>query len=116
MALGDIKNPADTVLLYEKGSQPLGTGGDSTGEDFYQMWGADQAAMKTQKYPYPHGHGKVFAFTDGHSKYFQVGTGPFAYAFPKPGGGTWPAGYCGDLSAALYAVTNNSDPGANLPK
>jgi prepilin-type N-terminal cleavage/methylation domain-containing protein/prepilin-type processing-associated H-X9-DG protein len=116
LALGEVKNPAETVQLYEKGSQPMGIGADSTGEDFFQMWGQDQAQMKARHYPYPHGHGKVFAFVDGHAKYFQVGTGPFAYAFPIPGTSrTWPAGYCGDLNAPLYAVTNNSDPGANLP-
>jgi len=116
LALGEIKNPSETVLLFEKGSQALGMGADSTGEDFFQMWGADQADMKRRGYPYPHGKGKVFSFSDGHAKYFQVGTGPFAYAFPKPSGGTWPPGYCGDLNAALYTITNNSDPGANLPQ
>jgi hypothetical protein len=116
LALGEIKDSSGTVLLYEKGAHLLGDGADSTGEDFYQMWGADQTAMKAQHYPYPHGHGKVFAFSDGHAKYFQVGLGPFAYSYPKPNGGYWPAGYCGDLTAPLYAVTNNSDPGANLPQ
>jgi len=116
LSLGEIKNPSETVLLFEKGSQALGAGGDSTGEDFYQMWGADQAEMKTRHYPYPHGHGKVFAFTDSHAKYYQVGSGPFAYSFPMPKGGYYPPGYCGDLNAALYAITGNSDPGANLPR
>jgi prepilin-type N-terminal cleavage/methylation domain-containing protein/prepilin-type processing-associated H-X9-DG protein len=115
MALGEVKNSADSVLLFEKGSQGLGSGADSVGEDFYQMWGADHVAMK--KNPrFPHGSGKVFSFVDGHAKFFQVGTGPFAYAFPKPGGGTWPVAYCGGTHSPLYATDGVADdPGANLP-
>ena len=112
-----FSNPTETVLFYEKGSQLLGQAGDSTGEDFFQMWGADQATMKQRHYPYPHGQGKVFAFVDSHAKYSQVGTGPFAYSFKMPNGTAYyPPGYCGDLNAGLYAITNNSDPGANLPQ
>jgi prepilin-type N-terminal cleavage/methylation domain-containing protein len=116
LSMGDVKSPSEAVMLYEKGSQPLGQGGDSTGEDFYQMWGADQLPMKQKHYPYPHGQGKVFSFVDGHSKYFQVGTGPFAYSFPDPNGKLYPAGYCGNLTPPLYVVNNASDPGANLPQ
>jgi prepilin-type N-terminal cleavage/methylation domain-containing protein len=117
MALGEIRNPSQTVLLFEKGSQELGFNGDACGEDFYQMWGADQADMKKQNYPYPHGKGKVFAFADSSAKWYQVGQGPFAYSYKMPSGnGYYPPGYCGDLNAPLYAITGNSDPGANLPQ
>jgi hypothetical protein len=106
-------------MLVEKGSQEIGAGSDSVAENFYQMHGFDQAAQKTRP-NFPHGDRKtkVFAFMDGHSKAFQSGTGPFAYAFPREGGGgNWPAGYCG--AANVSSETAGGDPqspGANLPR
>jgi len=106
LSLGEIKDPSSSVLLFEKGSQPLGTWADATGEYFIQMWGADEANMRARNYPFPHGKGKTFLFSDGHGKWIQVGTGPFTYAYPRTPGSTslYPAGYCGDPQ------------GANLPQ
>ena len=117
ISLGEVRNPAETVMLTEKGEQPIAAGADSVAESFYQMHGFDHEAQK-QNPRFPHGKGKVFAFMDGHAKYFQVRTGPFAYAFPREsGGGTWPAGYCG--AANVSSESAGGDPtsfGANLPR
>ncbi len=119
LALGEVKNPSETVQLFEKGSWPLGYAADSTGENFYDMWGADGRTYRdgpVGRIDFPHGKGKVFLFTDGHAKYYQVHTGPFNYAFPKPGGGNWDAGYCGGTSPVYGTNDVGNDPGANLPK
>jgi prepilin-type N-terminal cleavage/methylation domain-containing protein/prepilin-type processing-associated H-X9-DG protein len=117
LSLGDIHNPADTVLLFEKGSQALGAGADSVGEWYTQMWGADENDPNIKNNaPYPHGKGKTFAFTDGHSRYYAINSGPFNYAFPKTGGnGTWARGYCGGLRNYDSHDGYGDDPGANLP-
>jgi prepilin-type N-terminal cleavage/methylation domain-containing protein len=115
ISMGDIKNASATVALFEKGAQQLGAPSDACGEDFLQMWGADQAAMKTQNYPFPHGKGKVFLFSDSSAKFYTVGQGPFAYAYSNSSGGKWPVGYCGGTSP-LYATDGNfENNGANLP-
>jgi prepilin-type N-terminal cleavage/methylation domain-containing protein/prepilin-type processing-associated H-X9-DG protein len=115
ISMGDVRNPAETVMLFEKGSQALGVGADSVGESFYQMHGFDH--VEQQRNPkFPHGKGKVFAFMDGHAKYFNQNSGPFTYAFPKAsGGGNWPAGYCG-TTTGLAAGGDPTNNGANLPR
>ena len=134
MNVNSFKAPAKTVLLFEKGIYPVGTGADSTGEWFGQTVAGTQDATKA--YPYNpekwgtfHGLGKVFLFADGHAKWFPVvikainNDNPCGYYFPESGAGNWPRGanglgYCGALDgshAGNPSATELSKGGANLP-
>jgi prepilin-type N-terminal cleavage/methylation domain-containing protein/prepilin-type processing-associated H-X9-DG protein len=111
MEAASIKNPAATVLLFDKGAQYLFDWNDCTGEFFQQMWSTD-----TNPKSYPHDEAKMFAFVDGHVAKFHVGEGPFAYAFTNPKTGRpWPVGYCGNMNDPLGKLSNKTSPGANLP-
>jgi prepilin-type N-terminal cleavage/methylation domain-containing protein/prepilin-type processing-associated H-X9-DG protein len=114
--------PSATVLLYEKGSQPVFTQPDSTGEWFTQTYGYSQDPPSK----FWHDQGKNFAFCDGHAKYFKYPAGPFSYDYPNfigwstaefpnnPGG----RGYCGyaDTTAAATPSGAKMRGGANLPR
>ncbi|HEY3412717.1 MAG TPA: prepilin-type N-terminal cleavage/methylation domain-containing protein [Armatimonadota bacterium] len=112
LAVTELKRPADTVLLFEKGAQLVFDWNDSTAEFFSQMWAEDDN-LKT----YPHGEGKNFAYTDGHVAWSKTDSGPFAYRFPNVDShGYWPVAYCGNKHDPLGVISNNTDPGANLPE
>lgn len=115
-------NPSKTVLLLEKGSQPIYTMADAVAEWFTQTWGYAQANPND----FWHDNGKNFEFCDGHSKYYKYPDGPFSYNYPNfqqwatgnypnnPGG----AGYCGYADSTGPADPNpygGDFPGANMP-
>jgi len=116
MALSQIRNVASTVLYFEKGSARISARSDATGESFMQTWGAGETMPGLPADTYWHGKGKVFAFVDGHAKFWNSGTGPFAYAFSDAyqSFGLQHPGYCG---GRVYMSTNDEamDPGCNLP-
>ena len=114
-----------TVLLFEKGSWPLGHPFDAGAQWFDQTYGYGRDKI------FWHGKGKNFAFCDGHAAWFSYPSGPFAYNYPNftpwsrgyvtnIGG----AGYCGyaDNFGASPREFVNPDgsvsnlPGANLPR
>jgi prepilin-type processing-associated H-X9-DG protein len=113
--------PSATVLIFEKGSQPLGTVGDAPGEWFQQTWGYDIESS----HKFWHNGGKTFAFCDGHAAYYKYPKGPFSYNFVtnhrawsgsyvnNPGYGT--PGYCGYADTKVGG-TSGSVAGANLPR
>lgn len=114
--------PSATVLLMEKGSQPIFTESDSIAEWFDQTYGYGHDNPNS----FWHNKGKNFAFCDGHAAYFQYPGGPFSYNFPNftgwstsaypnnPGG----KGYCGYADHTGAAIPNGSKRlgGANLPR
>jgi len=113
--------PSATVLLLEKGSQPIFTQSDSVAEWFDQTYGYYHDNPNS----FWHNKGKNFAFCDGHAAYFQYPQGPFSYDFPNftgwstkaypnnPGG----KGYCGYADGT--GAADNAPKclaGANLPR
>ena len=114
--------PSKTVLLYEKGSQPIFVVADSTGEWFDQTYGYSHATPDK----FWHGEGKNFAYCDGHAAYYRYPGGPFGYDYPcftgwstsayanNPGG----KGYCGyaDSTGAARPSGCRGLAGANLPR
>jgi len=127
-----IKSPAKTVLLFEKGAQLMGVGSDATGEHFAQTTGAQAPPLQypnnPERWDLWHQKGKVFTFTDGHSKWYPVIVGkkdddnPFGYYYyDTPEGkelvpkisSSMRFGYCG--SADGPHAGGPTIPGANLP-
>lgn len=106
ISLNEIPRPTLTVMLFEKGAQPVFSWGDATGETFYQMWDVDYDPSL-----YPHEKQKVFSFIDGHAAFFRLKTGPFQYWFDSD---KYPKGYCGNKGG--LDISNDSVPGANLPR
>jgi prepilin-type N-terminal cleavage/methylation domain-containing protein/prepilin-type processing-associated H-X9-DG protein len=114
--------PSATVLLFEKGSQPLFTYADSTGEWFDQTYGYS----RDPSHKFWHANGKTFAFCDGHAAYFKYPNGPFSYNFPNFTAWSTPAypnnpggkGYCGyaDTTGAGEPPGCKRLGGANLPR
>lgn len=113
--------PSKTVLLLEKGSQPIFTQADAVAEWFDQTYGYSRDPAGK----FWHEGGKNFAFCDGHAAYFKYPAGPFSYNYPNfipwstsryptnPGG----KGYCGwanTIGAAGELGRNFA--GANLPR
>lgn len=114
--------PSWTVLLFEKGSQPIFTMSDSVAEWFDQTYGYahDNPAS------FWHDRGKNFAYCDGHAAYFRYPQGPFGYNYPNftgwstsayptnPGG----RGYCGYADNIGAAIPNGCKclAGANMPR
>lgn len=106
-ALAAVPRPTDTVALFEKGGVPLGERADSTGEYFAQTYGTNDFRLW-------HGNGKVFAFLDGHARFWPVGQGPWAYDFRPPrGNNDYGAGYCG--GQINTTADDDGGPGKNLP-
>lgn len=111
-----------TVLLMEKGSQPIFTQADSVAEWFDQTYGYGHDNPNS----FWHNKGKNFAFCDGHSAYFQFPQGPFSYNFPNYTGWSTSAypnnpggkGYCGYADTVGAAIPNGSKrlAGANMPR
>jgi len=122
-----LPKPTKTVLLFEKGSQPVFTYADSTGEWFDQTYGYGRNAPSN----FWHDNGKNFAFCDGHAAYFKYPGGPFSYDYPNFTAWStpdYPNSPCGDAKGRQgycgYADTNRpGDPGgckwlagANIPR
>ncbi|MBI2842057.1 MAG: prepilin-type N-terminal cleavage/methylation domain-containing protein [Armatimonadetes bacterium] len=105
ISLAEIPRPTLTVMLFEKGSQPVFSWGDATGEMFYQIWNVSYNPSY-----YPHERAKNFSFIDGHVRMFRLGSGPFMYQFDR----RYAKGYCGNLKG--FDISNDSEPGANLPR
>ncbi len=114
--------PSATVLLLEKGSQPIFVLADSVAEWFDQTYGyAHDSPSK-----FWHSEGKNFAFCDGHAAYYKYPKGPFSYNYPNYTGWSTPAypnnpggrGYCGyaDSTGAAFPSGSKFLAGANLPR
>jgi len=84
-----VPRPSDTVLLQEKGQRGVGIVGDAASENFKQSHGATGYGLDTKMF---HNDGKNFLFLDGHVKWFNKTSGPFAY---DSGLTCPPAGYAG---------------------
>jgi dolichol-phosphate mannosyltransferase len=107
LSLAAIPRPADTVTLYEKGKEALGARADATGEYFRQTYGISDFRLW-------HGNGKIFAFVDGHARFWPVGHGPWVYDFRPPlGNNDHGPGYCGGQIDTT--TDNDGGPGKNLP-
>jgi prepilin-type N-terminal cleavage/methylation domain-containing protein/prepilin-type processing-associated H-X9-DG protein len=114
--------PSATVLLLEKGSQPIFTVSDSVAEWFDQTYGYGHDSPDK----FWHDRGKNFAFCDGHAAYFKYPQGPFSYDFPNYTGWSTSAypnnpggkGYCGyaDNTGAAVPGTSKCLAGANMPR
>lgn len=121
-AIDTCPKPSATVLLMEKGSQPIFTVSDSVAEWFSQTYGYAQDHPSS----FWHNRGKNFGFCDGHAAFFHYPQGPFSYDFPNftgwstaaypnnPGG----KGYCGYADSTGAATPGGSKrlAGANLPR
>lgn len=113
--------PSKTVLLLEKGAQPMFVTADSVAEWFDQTYGYDRDPQSK----FWHDGGKNFAFCDGHAGYYKYPAGPFSYNYPNftgwstskyptnPGG----KGYCGwaDSTCAAGELGKNY-AGGNIPR
>lgn len=129
MPLSRMKAPSRTVLLYEKGRQRMGIAADSSGEWFGQSISGTTDVRFQQadpdKWPMPHGNGKVFLYVDGHAQWHKAilaesTDNPFGYAFgpfPSSLSGSYRPGYCGDIdSTAITSPSTLARYGANLPR
>ena len=86
VTLDQPPNPSKTVMLLEKGGNPIGWWADA-GCEYPDQMGKDKV------YPaigMPHNGGKNFLFLDGHVKWYGVGSGPFALKPAEMVGGTAP--------------------------
>lgn len=114
--------PSATVLLLEKGSQPIFTVPDSVAEWFDQTYGYGHDLPSK----FWHSEGKNFAFCDGHTAYYKYPRGPFSYNYPNYTGWSTAAypnnpggrGYCGyaDSTGAAFPSGSKYLPGANMPR
>ena len=89
--------PADHVLLVEKGAYGLGHQSDASCEDFRQAGASDDWKPFGGNTSLRHSNGNNFGFVDGHAKFFPTGKGPWAYSDTANGGeglcndaGDWP--------------------------
>lgn len=88
---GDIPNPSETVMLFEKGENLPGAWGDALGQNVYeshngplrQEFTPDSHDLITvgsksvSVRPFHH-DGKNMLFVDGHAKFYARTSGPFA--------------------------------------
>ncbi len=114
--------PSKTVLLLEKGSQPIFVSADAVAEWFDQTYGYNHESSSK----FWHDGGKNFSFCDGHIGFYKYPSGPFSYNYPNftawskpqyannPGG----KGYCGwaDTTGAAGSLDDPHYAGANLPR
>lgn len=80
----DIPAPGDTVLLFEKGSNPPGAWGDALGQNVYQYHDDDmpndgKLIEDPAEFPMWHSGGKNFLYLDYHAKWSKNTSGPFAH-------------------------------------
>ncbi len=131
MPVGRAKNPAATVLLFEKGRQTVGIRADSTGEWFGQTTDGAQVPMfqfpnNPEKWGTNHRGGNNFLFVDGHSRWYkavrftqQTGRSldnPYGYAFGNsPASGQFQFGFCGGKTTTSPTDPYANEWGANLP-
>lgn len=107
LPLAAVPRPSDSVLLYEKGGEALGERLDATGEYFHQTYGLYDFRLW-------HANGKMFAFVDGHVRFWPVGRGPWSYDFrPPQGNNNYGPGYCGGQINTY--TDDDGGPGKNLP-
>ncbi len=93
IALGGYKDevplPSETVLVFEKGSNPPGAWGDALGQNVYQYHNTDSPGddpgisgdadiEDPADFPMWHSGGKDFLYMDYHAKWAKNGMGPFA--------------------------------------
>jgi dolichol-phosphate mannosyltransferase len=107
LPLAAVPRPSESVLLYEKGGEALGERLDATGEYFYQTYGLND-------FRFWHEGGKMFAFIDGHVRFWPLGQGPWSYDFrPPQGNNNYGPGYCGGQINTY--TDDDGGPGKNLP-
>lgn len=88
---GSIPDPAQTVLLFEKGGHPAGDWNDAMGQNVYESSGGpldvayhattsvitNRAGRRVDVRMF-HLGGKNMLFVDGSARHFKAGEGPFA--------------------------------------
>jgi prepilin-type processing-associated H-X9-DG protein len=128
MPISRAPNPSKAVLLFEKGTQPVGGYADATGEYFDQTTGSTVRQIMTNpnnqgRWGTPHSNGKAFLFVDGHSKWYPGVTkadldNPFGYYYGSaPVNGSNLIGYCGGrIAGSPQPAPGVLEWGANLPK
>jgi prepilin-type N-terminal cleavage/methylation domain-containing protein/prepilin-type processing-associated H-X9-DG protein len=90
---GAFPDPANTVLLDEKGAYGPGHCADASVEEYTQA-GASQYYENASggTVPLRHSHGLNFGYVDGHAKFAAAGQGPFKESNTSDG----QVGQCGD--------------------
>jgi prepilin-type N-terminal cleavage/methylation domain-containing protein/prepilin-type processing-associated H-X9-DG protein len=86
-----IPAPSKTVLLFEKGSNPVGSWGDALGQNVLQSHNSDGQPGYTEATF--HYEGKNLLYVDGHVKLEKKGQGeygPVEIPKRKKAGGHWP--------------------------
>lgn len=93
IALGGYKDeiplPSETVVIFEKGSNPPGAWGDALGQNVYQYHNIDSPGddpgisgendiEDPADFPMWHSGGKDFLYLDYHAKWVKNTMGPFA--------------------------------------
>jgi len=86
--IGRIRNVVEAVMLMEKGAYVPGTWEDAAAENFHQ------STSQVPDQRYFHFDGKNFLFLDGHGKWYNKSSGPFAASYRdggEPGDCEYPA-------------------------
>jgi prepilin-type N-terminal cleavage/methylation domain-containing protein/prepilin-type processing-associated H-X9-DG protein len=89
---GMIPEPADTVLIVEKGAYGPAHQSDASCEAFKQAGANDEWKPFGGNTSLRHNNGNNFGFVDGHSKFFPTGKGPWVEDDTANGG----VGLCND--------------------